>query len=91
MLILHGAKMSYNVLLHLLGKCNKCIPQLELTPFFLLPFLQYQSFPLSKNGFKVGMRLEGIDPLHPSMFCVLSVAEVSVLESPPHTHTHTIS
>uniref|UniRef100_A0A8C1LFD5 L3MBTL histone methyl-lysine binding protein 4 n=1 Tax=Cyprinus carpio TaxID=7962 RepID=A0A8C1LFD5_CYPCA len=29
-----------------------------------------------RNGFKVGMRLEGIDPLHPSMFCVLSVAEV---------------
>ncbi|XP_062847313.1 lethal(3)malignant brain tumor-like protein 4 isoform X2 [Trichomycterus rosablanca] len=39
-------------------------------------FTQYQSFPSSKNGFKMGMRLEGIDPLHPSMFCVLSVAEV---------------
>ncbi|TSK16094.1 Lethal(3)malignant brain tumor-like protein 3 [Bagarius yarrelli] len=38
--------------------------------------LRYQSFPYSKNGFKVGMRLEGIDPLHSSMFCVLSVAEV---------------
>uniref|UniRef100_A0AAY5F243 SAM domain-containing protein n=1 Tax=Electrophorus electricus TaxID=8005 RepID=A0AAY5F243_ELEEL len=36
----------------------------------------YQLFPSSRNGFKVGMRLEGIDPLHPSMFCVLSVAEV---------------
>uniref|UniRef100_A0A8C1QSR7 L3MBTL histone methyl-lysine binding protein 4 n=1 Tax=Cyprinus carpio TaxID=7962 RepID=A0A8C1QSR7_CYPCA len=36
----------------------------------------FQAFPDSRNGFKVGMRLEGIDPLHPSMFCVLSVAEV---------------
>ncbi|XP_058249623.1 lethal(3)malignant brain tumor-like protein 3 isoform X2 [Hemibagrus wyckioides] len=36
-----------------------------------------ESFPQSKNGFRVGMRLEGIDPLHPSMYCVLSVAEVS--------------
>ncbi|XP_051543435.1 lethal(3)malignant brain tumor-like protein 4 isoform X2 [Myxocyprinus asiaticus] len=39
-------------------------------------FTEYQVFPNSRNGFKVGMRLEGIDPLHPSMFCVLSVAEV---------------
>lgn len=39
-------------------------------------FVQFQTFPSSRNGFKVGMRLEGIDPLHPSMFCVLSVAEV---------------
>ncbi|XP_062377047.1 lethal(3)malignant brain tumor-like protein 4 [Sardina pilchardus] len=39
-------------------------------------FTEYQSFPHGRNGFKVGMRLEGIDPLHPSMFCVLSVAEV---------------
>ncbi|MGH0155741.1 UNVERIFIED_CONTAM: hypothetical protein FKN15_032839 [Acipenser sinensis] len=37
---------------------------------------QHQTFPANKNGFKVGMRLEGIDPLHPSMLCVLSVAEV---------------
>uniref|UniRef100_A0A8C1VFW7 L3MBTL histone methyl-lysine binding protein 4 n=1 Tax=Cyprinus carpio TaxID=7962 RepID=A0A8C1VFW7_CYPCA len=36
----------------------------------------FQAFPDSRNGFKAGMRLEGIDPLHPSMFCVLSVAEV---------------
>uniref|UniRef100_A0A8C5F7R2 L3MBTL histone methyl-lysine binding protein 4 n=1 Tax=Gadus morhua TaxID=8049 RepID=A0A8C5F7R2_GADMO len=28
------------------------------------------------HGFKVGMKLEGVDPLHPSIFCVLSVAEV---------------
>ncbi|XP_016112638.1 lethal(3)malignant brain tumor-like protein 4 [Sinocyclocheilus grahami] len=39
-------------------------------------FTEFQAFPDSRNGFKVGMRLEGIDPLHPSMFCVLSVAEV---------------
>uniref|UniRef100_A0A8C4RZQ5 L3MBTL histone methyl-lysine binding protein 4 n=1 Tax=Erpetoichthys calabaricus TaxID=27687 RepID=A0A8C4RZQ5_ERPCA len=36
----------------------------------------YQTFPTNKNGFKAGMRLEGVDPLHPSMFCVLSVAEI---------------
>ncbi|KAB5517065.1 hypothetical protein PHYPO_G00185170 [Pangasianodon hypophthalmus] len=40
-------------------------------------FKEHQSFPQSKSGFRVGMRLEGIDPLHPSMYCVLSVAEVS--------------
>ncbi|KAG9276255.1 lethal(3)malignant brain tumor-like protein 4 isoform X1 [Astyanax mexicanus] len=39
-------------------------------------FTEYQTFPNNKSGFRVGMRLEGIDPLHPSMFCVLSVAEV---------------
>uniref|UniRef100_A0A8C9SQA9 L3MBTL histone methyl-lysine binding protein 4 n=1 Tax=Scleropages formosus TaxID=113540 RepID=A0A8C9SQA9_SCLFO len=39
-------------------------------------FTEQQSFPENRNGFKVGMRLEGIDPHHPSMFCVLSVAEV---------------
>ncbi|CAK6447791.1 unnamed protein product [Pipistrellus nathusii] len=39
-------------------------------------FSQDQSFPEYENGFQVGMRLEGIDPRHPSVFCVLSVAEV---------------
>ncbi|KAG1934302.1 lethal(3)malignant brain tumor-like protein 4 isoform X2 [Pimephales promelas] len=39
-------------------------------------FTEFQAIPNCRNGFKVGMRLEGIDPLHPSMFCVLSVAEV---------------
>ncbi|XP_048858033.1 lethal(3)malignant brain tumor-like protein 4 isoform X3 [Brienomyrus brachyistius] len=39
-------------------------------------FTEEQSLPQNRNGFKAGMRLEGIDPLHPSMFCVLSVAEV---------------
>lgn len=40
-------------------------------------FKEHQAFPQSKNGFRVGMRLEGVDPEHPSMYCVLSVAEVS--------------
>lgn len=39
-------------------------------------FRDYQSIPTYKNGFKVGMKLEGLDPKHPSMFCVLSIAEV---------------
>uniref|UniRef100_A0A8C0BIQ2 SAM domain-containing protein n=1 Tax=Buteo japonicus TaxID=224669 RepID=A0A8C0BIQ2_9AVES len=37
---------------------------------------KYQSFPQGRNGFKVGMKLEGLDPEHPSRFCVLTVAEV---------------
>ncbi|XP_069052054.1 lethal(3)malignant brain tumor-like protein 3 isoform X2 [Lepisosteus oculatus] len=40
-------------------------------------FKEHQSFPHSKNGFKVGMKLEGVDPEHPSVYCVLTVAEVS--------------
>uniref|UniRef100_A0A673MWI3 Lethal(3)malignant brain tumor-like protein 3 n=1 Tax=Sinocyclocheilus rhinocerous TaxID=307959 RepID=A0A673MWI3_9TELE len=39
-------------------------------------FKEYQSFPQCKNGFRVGMRLEGIDSEHPSMYCVLTIAEV---------------
>lgn len=46
----------------------------EAAPLTL--FTEFQAFPDGRNGFKLGMRLEGIDPLHPSMFCVLSVAEV---------------
>ncbi|KAJ8723018.1 hypothetical protein PYW07_004198 [Mythimna separata] len=34
------------------------------------------ALPYNRNGFKVGMRLEAIDPQHPSLFCVVSVAEV---------------
>ncbi|XP_074643015.1 lethal(3)malignant brain tumor-like protein 4 isoform X2 [Tubulanus polymorphus] len=37
---------------------------------------QGQAIPITKNCFKVGMRLEGIDPRHPSLYCVLTVAEV---------------
>ncbi|XP_039307528.1 lethal(3)malignant brain tumor-like protein 3 isoform X3 [Solenopsis invicta] len=33
-------------------------------------------FPYSKNHFRVGMKLEGIDPEHPSRYCVLTIAEV---------------
>ncbi|KAI4883634.1 hypothetical protein NFI96_012922 [Prochilodus magdalenae] len=39
-------------------------------------FKEHQSFPQSRNGFKVGMKLEGLDPCHPAVFCVLTVAEV---------------
>ncbi|XP_055066074.2 lethal(3)malignant brain tumor-like protein 4 isoform X2 [Misgurnus anguillicaudatus] len=39
-------------------------------------FKEHQSFPQSRNGFKVGMKLEGLDPCHPALFCVLTVAEV---------------
>ncbi|NXN97123.1 LMBL3 protein, partial [Rhinopomastus cyanomelas] len=39
-------------------------------------FKEYQSFPYNKNGFKAGMKLEGVDPEHQSMYCVLTVAEV---------------
>ncbi|XP_061569044.1 lethal(3)malignant brain tumor-like protein 4 isoform X2 [Cololabis saira] len=39
-------------------------------------FTQAQSFPSRRSGFKAGLKLEGIDCLHPSMFCVLTVAEV---------------
>uniref|UniRef100_K7FRL0 L3MBTL histone methyl-lysine binding protein 3 n=1 Tax=Pelodiscus sinensis TaxID=13735 RepID=K7FRL0_PELSI len=39
-------------------------------------FKEYQSFPYGKNGFKVGMKLEGVDPEHQSIYCVLTVAEV---------------
>ncbi|XP_041669998.1 lethal(3)malignant brain tumor-like protein 4 isoform X2 [Cheilinus undulatus] len=46
----------------------------EAAPLSL--FTQAQSFPSRKIAFKVGMKLEGVDPLHPSMFCVLTVAEV---------------
>ncbi|CAI5674032.1 lethal(3)malignant brain tumor-like protein 4 isoform X1 [Oreochromis niloticus] len=42
----------------------------------LTVFTQSQTFPSRKTGFKVGMKLEGIDPMHPSMFCVVTVAEV---------------
>uniref|UniRef100_A0A3B5L0B7 Uncharacterized protein n=1 Tax=Xiphophorus couchianus TaxID=32473 RepID=A0A3B5L0B7_9TELE len=37
------------------------------------PSLFTQSCPSRRTAFKVGMKLEGIDPLHPSMFCVLTV------------------
>ncbi|KAG5900209.1 hypothetical protein JTB14_008091 [Gonioctena quinquepunctata] len=33
-------------------------------------------FPYTRNGFRPAMKLEGVDPQHPSYFCVLTVAEV---------------
>ncbi|XP_058535461.1 lethal(3)malignant brain tumor-like protein 1 isoform X2 [Ochotona princeps] len=39
-------------------------------------FQDSQTVPANKNGFKMGMKLEGIDPQHPSMYFILTVAEV---------------
>ncbi|XP_056130032.1 lethal(3)malignant brain tumor-like protein 1 [Lampris incognitus] len=39
-------------------------------------FQETQRVPVVKNSFKQGMKLEGIDPQHPSMYFVLTVAEV---------------
>lgn len=39
-------------------------------------FNDLQTFPTYKNGFQVNMKLEGIDPKHPSLFCVLTVSEI---------------
>ncbi|XP_033903927.3 lethal(3)malignant brain tumor-like protein 1 isoform X1 [Acipenser ruthenus] len=39
-------------------------------------FQECQSIPQAKNSFRVGMKLEGIDPQHPSMYFVLTVTEV---------------
>ncbi|XP_069612865.1 lethal(3)malignant brain tumor-like protein 4 [Ranitomeya imitator] len=39
-------------------------------------FKEHQSFPQSRNSFRVGLKLEGIDPEHPSLHCVLTVVEV---------------
>ncbi|CAH2292751.1 lethal(3)malignant brain tumor 1 isoform X2 [Pelobates cultripes] len=39
-------------------------------------FREWQLGTQHKNGFKVGMKLEGTDPQHPSMYFILTVAEV---------------
>ncbi|KAJ8373216.1 hypothetical protein AAFF_G00267080 [Aldrovandia affinis] len=39
-------------------------------------FKEHQAVPQGRNAFKVGMKMEGLDPCHPSLFCVLSVAEI---------------
>ncbi|XP_061661370.1 lethal(3)malignant brain tumor-like protein 4 isoform X2 [Syngnathoides biaculeatus] len=54
---------------HYLNQQNADAAPLEL-------FTQFQAFPPKRSTFKVGMKLEGIDPLHPSMFCVMTVVEV---------------
>lgn len=33
-------------------------------------------FPYGRNGFRVGMRMEAIDPQHPALFCVVTVSEI---------------
>jgi len=33
-------------------------------------------FPTEKNPFKVGQKLEGIDPEHEALFCVMTVVQV---------------
>ncbi|KAK3601541.1 hypothetical protein CHS0354_027682 [Potamilus streckersoni] len=40
------------------------------------PKLFKDPFPNNKNGFKVGMKLEGIDHKHQNLYCVVSIAEV---------------
>ena len=49
--------------------------------------LQYQSIPETRNGFKTGMRLEAIDPNHPSHYCVVSVVETRGYRY-VHVHVH---
>lgn len=38
--------------------------------------LFYNPFPTEKNSFKIGEKLEGIDPEHEALFCVMTVVEV---------------
>ncbi|OXB54035.1 hypothetical protein ASZ78_010317 [Callipepla squamata] len=52
------------------------LQELKRSFSFFSSLSQCQSFPQGRNGFKVGMKLEGLDPEHPSRFCVLTVAEV---------------
>lgn len=35
-----------------------------------------QPFPTTKNDFRVGHKLEGVDPEHEALFCVMTVVEV---------------
>ncbi|XP_077495310.1 lethal (3) malignant brain tumor isoform X3 [Amblyomma americanum] len=39
-------------------------------------FREHQVPPTVANGFRVGMKLEAVDPAHPNMFCVVTVAQV---------------
>ncbi|GFU44538.1 lethal(3)malignant brain tumor-like protein 3 [Trichonephila clavipes] len=38
-------------------------------------FKEFQTYPANGNGFVKDLKLEGIDPKHPSLFCVLTVSE----------------
>ena len=39
-------------------------------------FDEMSRFPHSTNRFKVGMKLEAIDPEHPALFCVVTVVSI---------------
>lgn len=39
-------------------------------------FLPTQIVPTKVNRFEIGMKLEGIDPYHPSRFCVLTITQI---------------
>ena len=43
-------------------------------------FEETARFPHSPNRFKVGMKLEAIDPEHPALICVVTVVSVKGLE-----------
>lgn len=56
-----------------LDKWNLSNPlKLSLAPIKLFS----NPFPASENPFKIGHKLEAIDPLHCSMFCVCTVADI---------------
>lgn len=52
------------------------IEQNNFTPIPFKSFLSSQLCQLQENGFKLGMKMEGVDPFHPSRFCVLTVTEI---------------
>lgn len=72
---------SYNSRIPMFWKCkNKefsWAKYLEFTKSQSAPVKLFSDpFPYSRNKFKPGMKLEGIDPHHPSHFCILTVVEV---------------
>ncbi|XP_026818791.1 uncharacterized protein LOC113557456 isoform X2 [Rhopalosiphum maidis] len=56
---------------------EKILSYLQHTDYVPAPKRLFDNpFPLDANPFKVGQRLEGIDPEHEALFCVMSVVEV---------------
>lgn len=51
---------------------QKCCNKAKAAPVRLFK----DPFPYGKNGFKIGMKLEGIDPEHQAIISVLTVAQV---------------
>jgi len=50
---------------------------LEHTDYIPAPKKLFDNpFPYECNPFKVGQRLEGIDPEHEALFCVMTIVEV---------------